>query len=115
MAPPTAISTDQLIDPNMLLDAEFLVPIEETVGSNPTQSTHLSSKDVTPSLVLPSTNENSDSLMKTVEFLDFVDDLSQEPSSLSDREGTCKNETVPSDKPEETSHSMGLMVKIPRV
>ena len=47
-------------------------------------------------------------LMKTDELLDFVDDLSQEPSSLSDREGTCKNETVPSDKPEETSHSLGL-------
>ena len=71
MAPPTAISTDQLIDPNMSLDPEFLVPIEETVGSDPTQSTHLSSKDVTPSLVLPSTNENSDSLMKTAEFFRF--------------------------------------------
>ena len=108
MAPPTAISTDQLIDPNISLDSEFLVPIDETVGSDPTQSTHLSSKDVTPSLVLPSTNENSDSLMKTAEILDFVDDLSQEPSSLSDREGTCKNETVPSEKPEEISHSMGF-------
>ena len=90
MAPPTAISTDQLIDPNMSLDPEPLVPIEETVGSDPAQTTHLSNKDVTPSLVLPSTNENSDSLMKTEEFLDFVDDLSQEPSSLSHREGTCK-------------------------
>ena len=30
MAPPTAISTDQLIDPNMSLDPKFLVPIEET-------------------------------------------------------------------------------------
>ena len=46
--------------------------------------------------------------MKTAEFLDFVDDLSQEHSSLSDMEGTCKNETVPSDKPEETSHSVGF-------
>ena len=91
MAPPTAISTDQLIDPNISLDPEFLVPIEETVGSDPTQSTHLPSKDVTPSLVLPSANKNSDSLIKAAEFLDFVDGLSQEPSSLSDREGTCKN------------------------
>ena len=57
MTCPTAISTDQLIDPNMSLDPEFLVPIEETVGSDPTQSTHLSNKDVTLSLVLPSTNE----------------------------------------------------------
>ena len=32
----------------------------------------------------------------------------QEPSSLSDREDTCKNEIVPSDKPEETSHSLGF-------
>ena len=42
MAPPTAISNDQLIDPNMSLDPELLVPIEETVGSDPTQTTHLS-------------------------------------------------------------------------
>ena len=95
MAPPTAISTDQLIDPNMSLDPKSLVPIEDTVGSDPTQSTHLSNKDINPSLVLPFTNDNSDSLMKTEEFLDFVDDLSQEPSPFSDREGTCKNETAP--------------------
>ena len=44
--------------------------------------------------------------MKTEEFLDFVDDLSQEPSPLSDREGTCNNETVPSDELEETLHSV---------
>ena len=55
MAPPTAISTDQLIDSNMSLDPEFLVPIEETVGSDPTQITHLTSKYNEPSLVLPST------------------------------------------------------------
>ena len=65
MAPPTVISTDQLIDPNMLLDPEFSDPIEETVGPDPTQSTYLSSKDINPSLVLPSTSDNSDSLMKT--------------------------------------------------
>ena len=106
MVPPTAISTDQLIDPNMSLHPKFLVPIEDTVGSDPTQSIHLSSKDINPSLVLPSTDDNSDSLMKTEEFLDFVDDLSQEPSPLSDREGTCKNETVPSDELEETLHSV---------
>ena len=41
MAPPIAISTDQLIDPNMSLDPELLVPIEETVGSDPTEITHL--------------------------------------------------------------------------
>ena len=44
MAPPTAISSDQLIDPHMSLDPKFLVPIEETVGTDPSQSTHLSSK-----------------------------------------------------------------------
>ena len=112
MAPSTAISTDQLIDPNMSLDPEFLVPIEETVDSDPTQSTHLSSTDITSSLALPSTKDNSDSLMKTEEFLDFVDDLSQEPSSLSDREVTCKNETVPSDEPEEILHSVDFDSKI---
>ena len=37
MAPPTAISTDQLIDPNISLDPELLVPIEVTVGKDPTQ------------------------------------------------------------------------------
>ena len=82
MAPPTAISIDQLIDSNMSLDPEFLVPIEETVGSDPTQNTHLTSKFNEPSLVLPSTKDHSDSLIKTEEFLDFVDDLSQEPSPL---------------------------------
>ena len=112
MAPPTAISTDQLIDPNLSLDPKFLVPIEDTVGSDPTQSIHLSNKDINPSLVLPPTNDNSDSLMKTEEFLDFVDDLSQEPSPLSGREGTCKNETVPSDEPEETLHSVDFDSKI---
>ena len=68
MAPPTAISTDQLFDPNMSLDPKFLVPIEGTVGSDPTQSTHLSNKYIEPSLVLPSTKDNSDSLMKTGVF-----------------------------------------------
>ena len=43
MAPPTAISSDQLIDPHMSLDPEFLVPIEESIGSDPTKTTHLSS------------------------------------------------------------------------
>ena len=96
----------------MSLDPKFLVPIEETVGSDPTQSTHLSDKDIDPSLVLPSTEDNSDSLVKTAEFLDFVDDLSQEPSPLPDREGTCQSETVPSDKLEETSHSLDFDSKI---
>ena len=112
MAPPSVISTDLLIDPNMSLDPKFLVPIEDTVGSDPTQSTHLSDKDFNPSVELPSTEDNSDSLMETEEFLDFVDDLSQEPSPLSDREDTCQNETVPSDKLEETSHSLNFNSKI---
>ena len=68
MAPPTAISTDQLIDPHMSLDPKFLVPIEESVGSDPTKSTQLSSKYNESSLVLPSTEDNSDSLIKTEEF-----------------------------------------------
>ena len=101
MAPTTAISSDQLIDPHMSLDPEFLVPIEETVHSDPTQSTHLSSKYNESSLVLPSTEDNSDSLIKTEEFLEFVDDLSQEPSSLLDREGTSNHDIVPSVKAEE--------------
>ena len=54
MAPPTTISTVQLIDPNISLDPKFLVPITQTVGSDPTQSTHLSDKNIDPSLVLPS-------------------------------------------------------------
>ena len=44
MAPPTSISSDQFIDPHMSLDPKILVPIEEIVGSEPTKSTHLSSK-----------------------------------------------------------------------
>ena len=92
----------------MSLDPKFLVPIEETVGSDPTHSTHLSDHSVDPSLVLPFTEDNSDFLMKTEEFLDFVDDLSQETSPLLDREGMCKNDTVPSDKVEDSLHSVNL-------
>ena len=40
MASPTAILTDQSIDPNMSLDPKLLFPIEETIHSDPTQSTH---------------------------------------------------------------------------
>ena len=43
-------------------------------------------------LVLPSTKENSDSLMKTVEFLDIVDDLSQKPSSVIEEKKPCHTE-----------------------
>ena len=91
MAPPTAISFDQLINPHKSLDPEFLAPIEETVGSDPTQSTHLSSKYNESSLVLSSTEDNSDSLIKTEEILEFVADLSQGPSPLSYREGTLNS------------------------
>ena len=49
--------------------------------------------------------------MKTEEFLDFVDNLSQEPSPLSDREGTCKNETVSSDELEEILYSVDFDIK----
>ena len=64
MAPPSAISSNQLIDPHMSLDPEFLVPIEQTVGSDPTQSIDLPSKYNKSSLVLPSTKDNIDSLIK---------------------------------------------------
>ena len=112
MAPPTAFSSDQLIDPQMSLDPQFLVPIEDSVGSDPTQSTHLSSKYNDTSLMLPSTEDNSDSLMKIKEFLEFVDELSQESSPLSDREGTSKqDDTVPSVKVEESSHSINVVDK----
>ena len=87
MAPPTAFSSDQLIDPQMSMDPQFLVPIEDSMGSDPTKSTHLSNKCNDTSLILPSTEDNSDSLIKTEEFLEFVDEL--EPSPLSDREGIC--------------------------
>ena len=105
MAPPT----DQLIDPQMSLDPQFLVPIEESVDSDSTKSTHLSNKYNDTSLILPSTEDNSDSLMKTKGFLEFVDELSQEPSPLSDGEGTSKqDDTVPSVKVEENSYSMNV-------
>ena len=115
MAPPTAILTNQLIVPNMSLDPEFLVPIDETVGSDPTQATHLSNKDINSSLVLPSTKDNSDSLIEIKEFLDFVDDLSQEPSPLSDKEGTLECDTTSSGKDEETLHSLDFNSKCLRV
>ena len=102
MAPPSAYSSDQLIDSQMTLDPQFLVPTDNTVSSDPTQTTFISNKYNDISLKMPSTEDNSDSLMKTEEFLEFVDELSQEPSPLSDREGTSKqDDTVPSDKVED--------------
>ena len=68
MAPPTAFSSDQLIDPQMSLDPQFLVLVEDSVGSDPTKSTHICNKYTDTSLVLPYTEDNSDSLMKTKEF-----------------------------------------------
>ena len=40
--------------------------------------------------------------------MDFEDDSSSEPSPLLDRKGTCKSDTVPSDKVEDTLHSVDL-------
>ena len=40
-----------------------------------------------------------------------MDDLSQEPSPLSGREGTSNNDTVPSVKAEEYSHSINVVDK----
>ena len=40
------------------------------------------------------TEDNSNSLMKTEEFLEFVDELSQEPSLLSDKEGTSNQDAT---------------------
>ena len=106
MAPPSAFSSDQLIDSQMSLDPQFLVPTDNTVSSDPTQTTFVSNKYNDISLKLQSTEDNSDSLMKTEEFLEFVDELSQESSPLSDREGTSKqDDTVPSVKVEESFHS----------
>ena len=62
MAPPTAFSSDQLVDPQMSLDPQFLVPTDNSVISDLTMSTHLSSKYNDTSLKLPSTEYNSDSL-----------------------------------------------------
>ena len=90
----------------MSLDPKFLVPIEETVGSVPTELTNLPSENSKNSLVLPSTNENSDSLIKTEEILDFVDDLSQKPSYLLEDGKTCQSDIPSSDKMIETSHSL---------
>ena len=103
---PVVISTDNLIDSQMSLDPKLLVPIDETVGSIPTQLTNMPSENSDDSLVLPSTKENSDSLMKTEEFLDFVDDLSQKPSSVIEEEKTCHTDIAPSIEVDETSHSL---------
>ena len=116
MAPPTAFSSDQLIDPQMSLDPQFLVPIEDSVGSDPTKSTHLTSKYNDTSLVLPSTEDNSDSLIKTEEFLEFVDELSQEPPPLSDREGTSsQDDTVLLSRLKKIHTQIMLLIKLLRV
>ena len=89
-----------------------MVPTDNTVSSDPTKSTYLSSKYNDTSLKLPSTENNSDSLIETKEFLEFVDELSQEPSPLSDREGTSnQDDTVPSVKVEESLHSINVVDK----
>ena len=112
MAPPSAFSSDQLIDPQMTLDPQFLVPTEDSVGSDPTQITYITDKYNDTSLKLPSTEDNSDSLIETKEFLEFVDELSQEPSPLSDREGTSKHDdTVPYVKVEDSLHSINVVDK----
>ena len=112
MAPPTAFSSNQLIDSQMSLDPQFLVPTDNTMSSDPTKSTYLSNKYNDISLKLPSTEDNSNSLMETEEFLEFVDELSQEPSPLSDREGTSKqDDTVLSVKVEESFHSTNVVNK----
>ena len=72
----------------------------------------MSSKYNDTSLLLPSTEDNSNSLIKTEEFLEFVDELSQEHSPLSVREGTSsQDDTVPSVKAEENSHSINVVDK----
>ena len=107
MAPPSVLSSDQLIDSQMTLDPQVLVPTDNTVSSDPTQTTFVSNKYNDISLKLPSIEDNSNSLIKTEEFLEFVDELSQEPSPLSDREGTSnQGDTVPSVKVEESLHSI---------
>ena len=44
MAPPSAFSSDQLIDSQMSLDPQCLVPTDNTVSSDPTQTTFVSKK-----------------------------------------------------------------------
>ena len=61
-APPSAFSSDQLIDPQMSLDPQFLVPTDDSVGSDPTQITHVTDKCNDSSLKMPSTKDNSNSL-----------------------------------------------------
>ena len=106
MAPPVVISTDNLIDSQMSLDPNLLVPNEESIDSTQTKLTNLPSENLDYSLVLPSTKENSDSLIKTEEFLDFVDDLSQKPSSVIEEEKTCHTNIASSIQVDETSHSL---------
>ena len=115
MAPPTAFSSDQLIDPQMSLDPQFLVPVEDSVGSDPTKSTHISNKYNDTSLILPSTEDNSDSLMKTKEFLEFVEELSQEPSPLSDGEGTSKQDDTSLLSRLKKVHILRMLTKLLRV
>ena len=103
---PVVISTDNLIDSQMSLDPNLLVPNEESIDSTQTKLTNLPSENSDDSLVLPSTKENSDSLMKTEEIFDFVDDLSQKPSSVIEEEKTCHTDITPSIQVDETSHSL---------
>ena len=53
-----------------------------------------------------STGQWIDPNMSTEDNINFVDDLSQEPSPLLDKEGTCQSDTTPSNEHEETLHSL---------
>ena len=94
METPKADSKDKLIDSDLILDSKFLVPIDDTVWPQKTETTQIDHTDQETSLELPSMNENRDSLMKT-EFLDFVDELSQEDESQPlEKESSSFNEHV---------------------
>ena len=72
MALPKAISTDQLIDPNMSLDPKFLLfPLKILLAQIQLKLLICKNENCDTSLVLPSTENNTNSLMETEEFFRF--------------------------------------------
>ena len=67
-----------MIHSDMTLDSKILIHTDDTVCSTPMETTQEKCEPSDVSPVLPSMNKNSDSLIKTEEFLEFVYDLPNE-------------------------------------
>ena len=92
---PSGTSFSKLpLDSSSTLDSKYLVPIEDdSTKSQITQSIEMSASD-NQSSTLPSIKSETSSLMNTREFLDFVDEMSED-----DRKNVTDDKSQESSKP----------------